>query len=311
MVKKWSEFGQNFLSKGGVPLAFTGVGGTVLGASVIAGPAAPIVLMIGGVITVPSLIWTVVAGFQAIPENLKNAIDELGKYKELNQINEMYPLPLKLGFVGRTRAGKSNLLNRFCEVSSEMEAEGQNREGQSTEKTYAYIHSILYEPVGGDLKILAVIDGSGGGSKRRDYQLLDIAKEADILCVVLDHTPQGYDTLKKEYCEIDIDNARLNEHKVFLDTLKEYLEESINEHINNKKKKLECIHFLMNKRNYWKREDEHYLESWFNEIVKDWKDNRRSLSNRISGAIHSNLSSGDINALRKQISNVIKDIEKK
>lgn len=303
MTRKWREYGPRFLEKGAVALALTGVGSAVMGTSAIAGPAAPVVLGFGGIITAGSFLWTVVAGVQAIPESIKKAVDEIGKYKLIDELDQIEPIPLKLGFIGRSRVGKSSLLNLFCEIPEDKEKSGKNKQGDSTEVLYAYIHSIFYEEQGGNSQILAVIDGSGGGKKKRDYQLFKIAEDADILCIILDHTSQGYDQLKQELYEIPIDQNRLKEHEDFLETLKEYLEENINE--SKKKKKLQCIHFLMNKKNYWKKEDENNLQNWFDDVISDWKDNGKSLSNQISGTVHSNRSSGDIQALRNLIRNVI------
>jgi hypothetical protein len=220
--KKWvPDFIRNLNNH--VSTSLLATGGIVVG---IVGSAA--VLPVGLAVLGGATLW---AGVKSYPRRFKEPSDLLGKELDVDELAEVDPPVFKLGLVGISYVGKSELLDRIGH---------QHARKQRTTKVYAYVFGINQDT----LRFLAVLDGAG----EAHIQQFDVATDADFLAIMFDHNARDK--------ERTLDRQRLGEHEAFLAQLRWTL--------NHKKKTIKNFEFLLNKRDLWDEDpSKQQLMDWF------------------------------------------------
>lgn len=258
IIRPWSKFPGRFKdeanSVSGVA-ALAGAGAVALGATV----AAPIVLILGGVVTGAAVLW---CGVKAVPPRARRPEEIVGESLDLRVIREIHPRLRRIAFIGPTQGGKSTCISHL---------RGRVPAGDRTDSPYATVVVIQSAPPA----YFALIDGAG---QQFSQQFL-LSDEADDVIVCLDHNEGDSSS------EIDI--KRLSQHELFL--------EQMFSHMRHIAKEPDRLFFLLNKRDLWeKNHDASELSSWFVRQVEEWRKRSRG---SVSYSTHSNRVAEDMTKL--------------
>jgi hypothetical protein len=162
-----------------------------------------------------------VNGLRAIPARFKDPSELLDARLDLRDLAQIDPPVFKVGLVGISSVGKTNLHDRIGNRSSAQER---------TSKLYASIFAASSKK----LRFVAVLDGAGN----EFHQQFAVAARADFLIVVLDSNQSD--------SEKTLDEMRIQKHEDFVDQLRSYLQQ--NPH------SVKHFEILLNKRDLWKDE---------------------------------------------------------
>lgn len=230
----------------------------------------------------------------AIPEEFREATKLVGKYETLANLADINPPLYRIGIVGISQSGKSTLVKSFARIHPNKRKEGKT-EGRTNE-LYIYIHGLfipeLNDTTGNFAKYLGIIDGDGGAFN----QQFKIAEESDFLCIVLDHNSIGKESRKSKNIA-QINNDRLTKHDEFLNQIYVHLKNT------RANKPLSHIHFLLNKKDFWQKNDSsssNELGIWFNKHIQEWKSNAHFIK-KVTFDYHSNQQVEDIEKLEHRI----------
>jgi hypothetical protein len=242
------------------------VSGSLLGAGgiVIAMVGSVAVLPVGIAVLAGVALW---AGVKSYPARFKEPSDLLGQELDFSELVEVDPPIFKLGLVGASYVGKSDLLDRIGHRRSRK---------QRTTKMHAYVFGINQTP----LRFLAVLDGAGEAY----HQQFQIAVNADFLAIMLDH--------HADPTARTLNQQRLEEHEGFLVQLRRYLHQT--------KHTIKEFEFLLNKRDLWESgPSQQQLTDWFERQLKAWREAFPGIN--IAGRPFSNEIPEDLAALLERL----------
>jgi hypothetical protein len=245
-----------------------GVAGIIIGAFgfTTEGVIQVVVWAAGALIAVPPIGYALI---KAIPPKRKPLSDFDGKQILMSDLASVDPPPPTLGVVGPVRVGKTTLLDTLL----------QRYDPEKDIRTKGVTVHIMYRPTGS----WAVIDGRG-----EDYsQQFEVAKAAQVLCVLLDHN------LVSEASGSNDD--RIQKHKDFGVQLRAALN---NEWQRNKPSHLIPVHLLLNKRDQWQAagdEDKAALRKMLEHEKEEWE--KLTFVDEVTTADHSNSLTGDTTKL--------------
>tara|TARA_R110002110_G_scaffold49502_20_gene146958 strand:- start:1661 stop:2485 length:825 start_codon:yes stop_codon:yes gene_type:complete len=271
--RKWSHWLPNIkkeINETSGIVGLLGVGTGVAGLVI----AIPIVVGVGSALLASALGYCVYKGF---PERMYKPSELLGQTSPpsiLKSLSEHIPA---IGIIGASKAGKSTFISHLITTPNPTER---------TQSVYATIFALQTSPV----KYSALLDGDGT-QYNQQFKVID---NSSILFVFFDHNAS--ETLN------EIDPERIIDHDRFLEQLEGYLKELSNQ----SSIKLDCIHFVLNKSDSWKEnneEDEQKIISWYENILVNWR--RLPYSKNISGSIHSNKNAEDIKSLLNVITGYV------
>lgn len=151
-------------------------------------------------------------------------VTKIDKYKDkhipIMEINQIHPLPFKIGVVGCSSSGKTTFLNKV-----NFNREQLNR----TNEIYAAPFK-LPSRLSKDGCNLVVVDGDG----KNQSQQFDIMNHVDFLVVFFDHNESNTDA--------SVVDARLEEHEKFMEQMLFHIK---------KCKQLKYVHLVFNKHDLW------------------------------------------------------------
>ncbi|MEZ2338783.1 GTPase domain-containing protein [Mucilaginibacter sp. RCC_168] len=278
MPKKrpWNLWPQKFKEELNSVAGVTGFGGaamSIAGMTIMAGTVGLVTSGAGAVITALTFAY---AGYKAIPAKFINAESVVGISFNLRELSNIYPPIKKLAIVGPESAGKTTLKTNLA-----FEA----RTRQRTQLLSAQIVAIPDSPP----KYLAVIDGAG----EKFYQQFEIAKQADYICIVIDHNISDID--------IKLSSDRIQQNTDFLDQVRNMLSE---ERLPRKN----WIEILINKHDLWGNastiQQAKFDDFCKSELVK-WQGS--NLADHVDMHPHSNERTGDVNKFMEVLKRSLKN----
>jgi hypothetical protein len=193
--RRWGQFPKRMLTEAATTSGVIGVAGLAVGAAALV-VAAPVAATLGGALVVVGAGWT---AYRAIPPKRHTPAELMGKILNVNELDNIDPPLVRVGFIGASRAGKSTLLDHLQTIRSRDE---------QTENPYASVVALQRTS---PQKYFALVDAAG----QYYTQQFKVVDNADVLLVFVDHNEGSSDPT--------IDQGRLRTHEGFLFQLDSHL----------------------------------------------------------------------------------------
>lgn len=212
---------------------------------------------------------------RAIPPRLVSPAQVEGIELFIDDLNSIDPPVATVGIIGPEKSGKTTLRNLLLQTPTAQDI---------TQRVTAHVSSIIKNPT----TFLAILDGRGEAYAHQ----FEIAENASILCVLMDHhLVDGQTTLSPE---------RLEGHRQFGKQVREHLSGRWTKRMPTNSLR---VHVLLNKKDEWAKAgpaDTQTLMDLLNNEQAQWRALR--WVDTVTGSPHSNLESGDIS----QVANAIR-----
>jgi hypothetical protein len=265
MAKRlWKAWPDKFKQELNGIAGITSIGGAVTAAAgfaIFAGTVGVVTTVVGIVITGGTFLY---AGIKAIPKKFDAPETMVGRKLKLLELSNVFPTPKRLSIIGIQSAGKTTLKNNLA-----FNLSANNHTLQLT----AQIVTIPDAPP----RYLAVIDGAG----ERHGQQFEAAKEANFLCIVIDHNSSS-------------NNNQVSDER--LQRTAEFLTQVRNSLIDLNAERKTWIEILINKTDLWESappDQKRKFDNFCNNELSKWQSS--NLADTVSIYKHSNEKRQDIN----------------
>lgn len=263
MKRPWKLWPSRFKEELNSIAGVTGIGGlvtTAAGMTILVGTIGSIVSGIGIFIASGTVVY---AGFKAIPAKRNTAESLIGKNLKVTELLNIHPPVKRLAIIGPENSGKTTLKKNLA---------FEPHHYQRTQTVTAQVVTIPNSPT----MYLAILDGAGEWYN----QQFEAAKEADFLCVILDHNYSHTDS--------SLSTERLNDTKRLLQQVRKILADS---HLKRKV----WVEILVNKKDLWENASQLEVNDFMqfcNEEKSRWEN--ANLADVVNINHHSNGRTSDI-----------------
>jgi hypothetical protein len=254
-MRRWfSRFWPRFQEQANVAAGIVGLGAVAIAVAglVVEGTVRTVLIVLGaGIVS----IMVAVGVFRARPPKELTPSDVAGKDLPLADLPSIYPRVPAVGVIGVGGVGKSTLKSRLLQLPAAKK--------EYTQNVTFHVSPLLHN----HQTYVALLDGRG---EWYDQQF-DIAAQADILLILLDHN--------------DIDSTDPNPDRL---TAQRDFGTQVRGFLNNREIRKKVVHLLLNKSDLWQKADgakQEEIRSFFAEQVEGWRD---AFGRAVTEAEHSN-----------------------